>query len=270
MSPVNNVSSPKIVAGMFRDRDAAENALSDLKAAGYARAEISALGSDAATGAADASPDASTTVPFFRQHDTHASSFVDELTSLGFAKRDARGLVDGIVAGGAMVTAEAGSRLENAAAILSRYGADIHYADTAGSDQAGRDAGNDRGSEDRELELRAERLRVDKQVVRHGEVRVRKEVVTEIKTIDVPVTHEELVVEQHPVEGQAANAVPIGAGDDIIRIPLSEEKIDVQKHTVASEDVTIGKRRVSGAEHISETLRHEELRVDDPNRPTTP
>ena len=64
-----------------------------------------------------------------------------------------------------------------------------------------RDVG--RNLDDQEgIELREEELRVEKERVEAGEVRLRKEVVKENKTIDVPVTHEEVVVEKRPVGGR--------------------------------------------------------------------
>ena len=50
------------------------------------------------------------------------------------------------------------------------------------------------------VELREEELRARKETVEAGELRVRKDVVTEQRTMDVPVTHEEAVVERHPSE----------------------------------------------------------------------
>ena len=61
------------------------------------------------------------------------------------------------------------------------------------------------GTEDRErLELREEQLDVDTRQVKAGEVRVRKEVHTETKNIEVPVQREEVVIERTPVRGRAA------------------------------------------------------------------
>lgn len=115
--------------------------------------------------------------------------------------------------------------------------------------------------EDQEIQLRAERLVVKKQRVRHGEARVRKEIVTEVKSIDVPVSHEELVIDRFAVTGNGeVEGEPIA--DETIRIPLTEEHVNVTKETVVREEVEFGKRRVDDVEHISDTVRHEELHVD--------
>jgi uncharacterized protein (TIGR02271 family) len=53
----------------------------------------------------------------------------------------------------------------------------------------------------------------------------------------------------------------IGA-DETITVPLSREEVRVGKQTFVTEEVEIGKRAVGGTEHVSETVRHEELVVD--------
>jgi uncharacterized protein (TIGR02271 family) len=105
-------------------------------------------------------------------------------------------------------------------------------------------------------------LRTFRERVQRGEVRLRKEVVTEKKTVEVPVTREELVVERVPVSGQeAAETGEIGS-DQEIRVPLSEEHARVDKQRVISDEVRVGKRAVQKTERVSEDVRHEKLRVD--------
>jgi len=53
----------------------------------------------------------------------------------------------------------------------------------------------------------------------------------------------------------------IGQNEEI-RIPLSEERVNVSKSTVVTEEVEVGKRQVAGVERVSDTVRHEELIVD--------
>jgi uncharacterized protein (TIGR02271 family) len=116
----------------------------------------------------------------------------------------------------------------------------------------------------RRLQLREERLLIDKQRVGSGETRIRKEVAWEQQTIDVPVFHEELFIRRRPISEDAALATaPIGEDCEEIRIPLSEERVDVQKRTVVTEQNEILKRKVEDTEHVYATVRREELRVDD-------
>jgi uncharacterized protein (TIGR02271 family) len=117
-------------------------------------------------------------------------------------------------------------------------------------------------AEDRSrLELREEQLDVQKDVVQAGEVRVRKEVISEERTIDVPVEREEVVIERHPVSGRQADA-GVGTNEEI-RIPVSEEQVRVEKTPVVKEEVTLGKRRVQDTERVRDTVRREEARIEE-------
>ena len=112
----------------------------------------------------------------------------------------------------------------------------------------------------RRIQLKDEQLSAVKHDREAGEVRVRKDVVTEHKTIDVPVRHEEVVIERHPVEGRAA-ATPIRDGEEI-RIPVREEVVDVQKKAVVREEISVGKRDVVENERVAGDVRHEEVRIE--------
>jgi uncharacterized protein (TIGR02271 family) len=119
------------------------------------------------------------------------------------------------------------------------------------------------------MELREERLHVDKTPVEAGSARLRKEVVTENRTVEVPVEREELVIERRPASGRAHGAIA-GNETEEIRIPLKEERVNVSKDTVVTEEVSVGKRKVKDTEIVSGTVRHEELKVDetcDPGKP---
>jgi uncharacterized protein (TIGR02271 family) len=117
-------------------------------------------------------------------------------------------------------------------------------------------------SEEQALRLREERLHVDKERVQTGQVQIHKEVVTEQKTITVPVTHEEVVIEHRSVApNQAGEVAPIGS-EETIRIPVSEEQVSVTKRPVVTNEVVVGKREVEQTQRVSDTVRHEEARVD--------
>ena len=92
------------------------------------------------------------------------------------------------------------------------------------------------------MQLREEKLRVGKQVVQTGEVGLHKEVVSEQQTVDVPVTHEEVIIERRPGSGQPSDT-PIGE-EETYRIPVCEEQVSVQKQPVVREEITLSKRQV--------------------------
>jgi uncharacterized protein (TIGR02271 family) len=116
--------------------------------------------------------------------------------------------------------------------------------------------------EARRLRLREEQLNVNKQRVQAGEVGIHKDVISEEKTIDVPVTHEEAFIERRPVtDASITDNTPIGEGETI-RVPLSEEQVNVNKNTVVTGEVEIGKRQVTENQRVSDTVRREEARLD--------
>lgn len=120
-------------------------------------------------------------------------------------------------------------------------------------------AGNDRThnttSNSVNIPLREEQLKVSKNKIQTGKVTMHKEVSTEEKNITVPVKHEELVIEKTNFDSESPNTSD--AHTKTVRIPLSEERIDIQKHTVPLEDVSVSKHQYEEVKHVTETLRKE-------------
>ena len=127
------------------------------------------------------------------------------------------------------------------------------------AEAAGRDTATNT-EEERRLHLHGERLQVHKRPIETGIVRLGKEVVTEQKTINVPVTREEMVIEHRPASGQVSET-PISEGETI-RIPISEEQVTVSKQTVETGEVALGKRQVQETQQVSDTVRREEARIE--------
>lgn len=112
----------------------------------------------------------------------------------------------------------------------------------------------------RKIQLREEQLRVNKTRVSGGEVGIHKEVTTERKTIEVPVEKEEVVITRRSTPGTARDNAPIK--DQEIRIPVSEERVNVSKDTVVTGEVEVSKRKVTETQTVSEDLKKENVRVD--------
>lgn len=121
--------------------------------------------------------------------------------------------------------------------------------------------------DNRTVELREEELQAQKVKKQAGEVKVRKDVVTEHKTVDVPVTHEEVIIERHDAHGKrpAGQVGKVGKEDEI-RIPVMDEEVQVTKTPVVKEEVTIGKRKTTEHRKVDADVKHEELRVDDASK----
>ncbi|WP_462421331.1 YsnF/AvaK domain-containing protein [Salinicoccus sp. Marseille-QA3877] len=120
-------------------------------------------------------------------------------------------------------------------------------------------------SEEERIQLREERLKVDKENVRTGEVNVDKHVETDHQEFDVPVEREEVTIEKRPVEGErkAGGLDDDLTDDDSIHIPVSEERVNVDKESVVDEEVVVRKDKVQDTEHVSEDVRREEVDIDE-------
>ena len=108
------------------------------------------------------------------------------------------------------------------------------------------------------IQLFGEVLRVRKEKVSNGDVQVRKESVTQMETVQVPVTREHLVVEHTDGSGRTD-------AEHAIRVPLSEERVHIDKDTVLREEYKVGKREVMQNESVSDTVRRERLLIDEAN-----
>jgi len=168
--------------------------------------------------------------------------------------------------GGAIVTVKAGARTQEARTLLEERGARIVHARNPEAPAATAPAPapvassapftTPQQADPDHIQLFGEVLRVRKDKVSAGEVHVRKESVTHMETVQVPVTREHLVVE-HSGEGGRADA------ENAIRVPLSEERVHIDKDTVLREEYKVGKREVTQNESVSDSVRRERLLIDD-------
>lgn len=125
-------------------------------------------------------------------------------------------------------------------------------------------------NEEEKLRLHEERLHVDKERVQTGEVNVGKHVVENEQTIEVPVEREEVYVERRPVNDSSTSkdtnhsfeSKEAYTEGDTIRVPLTEERVEVTKTDVVAEEIVIGKRKVQDTEHVKETVRKEVADID--------
>lgn len=292
------------VAGLFSDYSKAQQAIADLKAAGFsdnqigvARADQGDIGSSdtsissgehmgqhhdrgmwdkvkSAFGGGDDRDRAairddvtnSTGAAYSDENAdfTYGEDFPRQLSSAGLNENESRYFAEHLHDSGCLVTVNtSGGRAADAIAILERNGADIGSgAVDFGTQREGRAVEGDlTGMGERRIQLLGEMLRVHKERVARGEVRLRKEVVTENKNIQVPVTREELVIERTNVSGDVPANAHIGDNKEI-RVPLSEEQVRVEKQPVVTGEVRVGKRQVTDTKNISDTVRREEVKVD--------
>lgn len=117
-------------------------------------------------------------------------------------------------------------------------------------------------SESTRVPLIEERLNISKRDVTYKEATLTKEPVTETKTVEVPLTHEELVVERRPASESTTSASdlkPPVTSKEEIKIPLKKEEIEVIKQPYVKEEVVLKKRHVTETKTITEEVKSERL-----------
>lgn len=270
------------VAAIFDTRDEAAYALQDLHDAGFHKTwmGVTSAGADATT----ADPDehqvetagggfGASLARFFGEDGRE--SLYEALTKRGVPDSDALALDNRIHDGGAVITVEAKDRYDEVFRILrndrgqiasTAAGLGSETVATGGTTTAATTAtasSPDAVDDARTLQLREERLSIDKNRVAAGEATIGKRVVSQDASVDVPVMHEELFIQRRPVTSGTQTATEPISESEAIRIPLMREQVVVDKRTVVREEVAIGKRSVTGTERVDDTVKHEELVVDD-------
>lgn len=196
-------------------------------------------------------------------YDYDSSDFYQSLRGLSLPEEQSRYFNDRFSRdpNSVLLIVNAGGQRAQAESILEQNGGDVGQKMSSWSyDQTRETTGT--SPEMRRMQLYGEVLRTHRDRVPRGEARLRKETVTENQRVDVPVTREELVVERVPVSGEkAAPGARVGENAEV-RVPLSEERISVNKEPVVREEVRVGKKGVTNVESHDETLRREELKVD--------
>ena len=110
------------------------------------------------------------------------------------------------------------------------------------------------------IERREEELRTAKRATQAGEVGIRKDVVEEQATVDVPVTREQAEIRRRPVDRPAGGEA---FGSEEVAVPIMEERVEVTKEPRVVEEIEVGKTAVQDTERVSETLRKERVSVDE-------
>jgi uncharacterized protein (TIGR02271 family) len=107
-----------------------------------------------------------------------------------------------------------------------------------------------------------EELTATKRPVERGQVRIDKDVVTEQRTLDVPVTEERARIERRAVDREAPTDAD-AFRKETIEVPIRGEEVELQKRTRVAEEVEIGKETTQRTERAADTIRREAVRVDD-------
>jgi len=229
-----------IVAGVFSNETDAQQAMADLQNAGFTDDQI--------------------------RYSAHkgGNGILDSLLGLGFGQDEANYYNREFLAGRTIVTVMNSDHQQEAADILQRNGA---YDASSRTSQTATTATTDTASgTEQKFRLHEEQLSATTQQVQAGEVDIHKEVVSEQKTLSVPVNREEVYIERHAVPGAVASAsdapFDFSKPEEDIRIPVSKEQVSVGKQTVEREELEVGKRVVQENRQVTDTVRHEEARIE--------
>lgn len=116
----------------------------------------------------------------------------------------------------------------------------------------------------------AERLDLTKKVSSQ-EARIIKESITEIKVVEVPLTHDEIYIETRPIIGEnkegphtAEPSIKLGipTQEKVITLFLRVEVPEVIKHHYVKEEIVVKKKSFTEIKKINEPLRSERVTVE--------
>jgi uncharacterized protein (TIGR02271 family) len=117
-------------------------------------------------------------------------------------------------------------------------------------------------SESNLVPLMEENLNVSKREVTYKEATLIREPVIETKMVEVPVTHEEIIVERRSPTEATTSRKDLGApvtSKEEIKIPLKKEEVIVKKEPFVKEELVIKKRGITEREKITEEVKSEKL-----------
>ena len=115
--------------------------------------------------------------------------------------------------------------------------------------------------EESTVPLIEERLNVSKKTS-ITQYTITKDPITEKKTIEVPVTHEELIVEKRPPKDSTSSSAqgPVKSKTEI-KVPLNREEVEVTKEPFVKEEVVVKKKPVTETRTVSDTVRKERIKM---------
>ena len=96
------------------------------------------------------------------------------------------------------------------------------------------------------------------------EATITKEPVTETKTVEVPVTHEEISVERRPASGSTTTSTaaerPVQSKTET-KVPLKQEEVQVTKQPYVKEEVSVKKKPVTETRTVTDKVTREKVKV---------
>jgi uncharacterized protein (TIGR02271 family) len=137
------------------------------------------------------------------------------------------------------------------------------YSSTTAIDSGGGSGGGIQVEENEEntIPVTDEKLDVTKDT-QESQTTLTKEPITETKTVEVPITHEEVTIEIRPPSGQTKAQEPVSSKENIT-IPLKKEEVEVSKVPFVKEEAVVKKNPTTEAKEISEETTSEKINTHD-------
>ena len=143
--------------------------------------------------------------------------------------------------------------------IKSKYMSDMPPPQSSFTKEASSRVQRSEGQEEEtKVPLTDEKLNVSKQT-QQSQATITKEPVKETKTVEVPLTHEEVTIETRPPSGHTQAKEPVSSKEDIT-IPVKKEEIsDVTKTPYVKEEVVVKKKPVTETKEVTEGTTSEKV-----------
>ena len=116
---------------------------------------------------------------------------------------------------------------------------------------------DERDTDEERISLTEEKLDVSKKY-QEDQATITKKPVTETKTVEVPLTREEVSIKRRPPSGQTEAQSPIQSPKEI-KIPVKREEAEVIKKPYVKEEVAVKKKKVTDKKKVTEDVTSEDL-----------
>ena len=141
------------------------------------------------------------------------------------------------------------------------YNADLGRSDAGMVDTGATATTRVAGEDTLRVQVREEELTATTREREIGKVRVEKDVVSEERVLDVPVTEERVTVQRRVVDREVGADDAVAFEEGVIEVPIRGQEVQVQKQTRVAEEIEIGKEAVQRTERVADTVRREEVRI---------
>lgn len=118
------------------------------------------------------------------------------------------------------------------------------------------------GGGDVSVPVHEEELIARKEAQEAGRVQIHKDVVEEPRSIEIPVTHEEISIERVPTQGAGQPLGPDAFQERDIEVPVMGEQVTTEKRAKVGEEIHLHKQEVTEQQRFDDTVRKERVNLE--------